>query len=113
MWWIWTAAGGDLVVATLSVLSRRASRPSAAGEPSSGRSESPAGVRRTQRVSLTWRTAFRIALPLYIVSTLAQFVVWLLLGIQGTYDAPWWAWSALPLGGVVLVIAALAKNEKR
>ena len=65
------------------------------------------------RELLSWRTANRVMVPLFVLATLAQIAVWLIQGYSGTFDSPWWAWSALPHGGLTVVVTVLARNEGR
>jgi hypothetical protein len=114
-WWIWASAGGAILVTALSVLARRSApqQPRArvsGGEAMAAPSSAP---RPGRRDLLSWRTANRVMVPLFVVATLAQLTVWLVQGYTGTFDSPWWAWSALPHGGLTLVVAVLARNEAR
>ncbi len=114
-WWIWTLGGGGILITVLSVLARR---PAPQGQSARewGRESKPnpaTAPRPGRRDALSWRTANRVMVPLFVVATLAQLLVWLVQGYTGSFDSPWWAWSALPHGGLTLVVAVLARNETR
>ena len=114
-WWIWTLGGGSILLTVLSVLARR---PAPQGSPARVRGgesmPNPATAPHPgRRDVLSWRTANRVMVPLFVVATLAELIVWLIQGYTGSFDSPWWAWSALPHGGLTLVVAVLARNETR
>ena len=107
-WWVWTLLGGGLLVAGLTV----AIRANPPAEPSRT-PKTPNSQKTSAKESLlSWRTAARIAVPLLIVATAAQIVVWAMQGLFGGWDAPWWAWSALPQAGLTAVVVVLARHEE-
>ena len=114
-WWIWTLGGGSILITVLSVLARRSAPQGSPARVSESESmPNPATAPRPgRRDLLSWRTANRVMVPLFVAATLAELTVWLIQGYTGSFDSPWWAWSALPHGGLTLVVAVLARNETR
>lgn len=48
--------------------------------------------------------ALRTFTGLWLVTCVAQFVVWVALAAFGHFDRPWWLWSDLGLGLVVAIL---------
>lgn len=57
--------------------------------------------------------AIRLLTGLTLVSTVVQIVVWLMIGIIGGWDAPWWLWSAIPSAFVVFCLWCAAEGPRR
>ena len=110
-WWVWTLLGGGLQVAGLT-MAIRSNPPTEPPSRTSRTPESPKAPKAsTTEPVLSWRTAARIAVPLLVVATAAQIIVWAMQGLFGGWDAPWWAWSALPQAGLTAVVVVLARHE--
>lgn len=107
-WWVWTLLGGGIVVGALSIA---AARP-AAQRTRPRRAAKPVSAGSGQRSWLTWQNASRVAIWLFVLATAAQIVVWFVQGVVNGFDAPWWAWSALPQAGLTAVVMVLAKHER-
>lgn len=111
-WWLWTLAGGLVVLSILWMLTSRASSsPGADAAP--GASRSP-DTRTSRQWQFSWSWLFWLLLTLFIVSSVAQFVVWLVLGlVGGEFDTAWWTWSVLPFAVVVAAVWVMAKDEQQ
>jgi hypothetical protein len=111
-WWIWFLAGGGIVTSILTVLSRRAENRPGSNKPVRERapSERPTDPGSRKRRS-GWGWVFHLSVKLFVVSTAAEIVVWLIQGLDGGLDTPWWTWASLPLAGLVLVLRTLARHE--
>ncbi|TDV45618.1 hypothetical protein [Actinophytocola oryzae] len=57
-------------------------------------------------------TAKRVVTALWLSVLLVEFTVWLLVGIIGGFDGPWWLWTAA-VGGVVVGCLHLVGREPR
>jgi hypothetical protein len=57
--------------------------------------------------------ALRLFTGLTLVSTAVQIVVWLLIGLIGGWDAPWWLWSAIPSAFVVFCLWCATEGPRR
>lgn len=106
-WWLWTLGGGVVLVALLWLLGVMMSAP-----PTSDHVRP--GERSAQPWRFSWSWLFRLLVVLFIVSSVAQVVVWLVQGLlTGQLDTPWWTWSVLPFAVIVAAAWVLAKDETK
>ncbi|MGH3501163.1 MAG: hypothetical protein ACRDQA_09795 [Nocardioidaceae bacterium] len=105
-WWLWTLAGGTLLIALVWLLG--STLPTS---PTSDQTRS--GERSAQPWRFSWGWLYRLLVVLFIVSSAAQFIVWLVQGLAGQFDAPWWTWSVLPFAVIVAATWVLAHDEKK
>jgi hypothetical protein len=111
-WWIWTLAGGAIIVGLLSVVAAR-QRPQP-GQPAPGGGVTTPRPASRQPWQFSWSWLYRIVWVVFIVSSAAQLAVWLVQGMaSNSFDSPWWTWSVLPLAIAVAVVGVLARDEKR
>lgn len=123
-WWLWTLAGGVVVLSALWMLTSRTSHAPATDtarptdtapvtDTAPAASHSPhAGASRQWQFS--WHWLYWLLLTLFVVSSVAQFVVWLVLGlVDGEFDTAWWSWSVLPFAVVVAAVWVMSKDEQQ
>jgi len=58
-------------------------------------------------------TALGVASAIWLVMTVAQVVVWLVIGVANGLDGPWWLYSTLPGAVVVAVLWLVNESHHR
>jgi membrane protein YdbS with pleckstrin-like domain len=58
-------------------------------------------------------TVTRIVTVLWLAVLMIQVVVWLIIGVVGGFDSPWWLWTVAGGGLVVGVLHLLARGLRQ